>query len=69
MTLDPQQRFELFVAGMLVASEAGREDLLPMLKSAAARAAAELRQNREQTARAAQRGGIRRVATRAGRYQ
>ncbi len=69
MTLDPQQRFELFVASLLLAEEAGRLDLLPTLKAAAARAAADMNRHRAEQSRAAQRGGIRRVATRSGLYQ
>jgi len=69
MTLDPQQRFELFVASLLLAEEAGRLDLLPMLKSAAARAAAELNQHRAEQARADRRGTLRRVRSQAGTYE
>ena len=69
MTLDPQQKFELFVASLLLAEEAGRLDLLPTLKAAAARAAADMNRHRAEQARADRRGGIRRVANRSGQYQ
>jgi hypothetical protein len=70
-TITPADRFQICVAALLLASDAGREDLIPALKAAAAAAARAMNGQgikRQRAARAAARGSIRRVVSPDGRY-
>ena len=63
--LTPQDKFEIAVAGTLLANEAGRTDLQKMFTEMAIREAQKMKSQRQ---RAASRGTIRRVANRDGIY-
>jgi hypothetical protein len=71
-TLSAAERFEVCLAALLLASETGREDLIPSLKAAALSAARQMngpsQTPRQRAARAAARGSIRRVVSPDGRY-
>ena len=69
MKLSHQDKFEVFLAALLIAAESGREDLLPVLKTAAQRAARQMNGKptlTEQRRAAKSRGVIRRVSYRDG---
>jgi hypothetical protein len=69
MKLSPQDKFEVYLAALLLAFESGRADLLPVLKIEAQRAARQMNGKptlSEQRRAAKLRGVIRRVSYRDG---
>ena len=69
MKLSPQDKFEVYLAAILLAAESGRADLLPVLKIEAQRAARQMKGKptlTEQRRAAKSRGVIRRVSHRDG---